>query len=70
MSNADLLEEFKRNASQASYHQAADSGGEWRQAEAYESRCKEIWTNADDALKEEIRKVANSYLIDFWRWGK
>jgi len=70
--NNELLEEFKKNASNASYHHADDSGREWGQARKYEDRCKEIWANADEELKASIREAVKTggYLIDFWHWGK
>lgn len=70
--NADLLEQFKAAAAAASYHHADDSGREWGKARAYEDRCKEIWNDADDELKAEIRQAVKvgSYLISFYRWGK
>jgi hypothetical protein len=62
----DLLRDFHDNASRASYHHAADSGDEWREGAVYEQKCKEIFANADEITKHEIRKVAGKYLIGFW----
>ena len=57
------LSEFKRAASQASQHQAADRGGEWAKAGRYEALCKEIFEQGDEKLKDMIRAVAPGYLI-------
>lgn len=67
MTKDELIAEFKENASRASYHHADDSAAEWHLAIPYQNRCREIFAEADDAFKAELREIAGGYLISLPR---
>jgi hypothetical protein len=57
----DLLEKFREDGMQASFHYADDSCKEWGNANRLERECLKVFDNNPE-LQDEMRVIAESFI--------
>ena len=57
----ELLQQFRKAGSNASYHYADDTGCEWDSGRKYENEALQIFDNHPE-LEKEFRKIAKRFL--------
>jgi len=61
-----ILEQFRTDGMNASYHYACDYGNEWRLGTALEAKCRKLYAD-NPGLQDEMREISSRFI---WSLGQ